>query len=284
MNLLPQRYCNRDFFVADLFDCTPKDDLHSMEHPLFTLSMQKDIRVRHYEHNGQTLTVTPSAAGMPTIWDKDIVIYVVSQYIAALNRNRADAVNRKVRFSLYDYFVSTNRQTGKSQYDGFKRGLVRLRGMTMATNIETGGEITDDIFGIFDRARLVRRSRTDDRLVACEITLSEWLHRAILALEVLTISQDYFRLRGGLERRLYEIARKYCGHQARFQIGLELLHKKCGAYSSMKEFRRMVRAIAESDVLPDYRLAYSAAKDQALFYIRDIKRLARSVVRPVDSL
>jgi hypothetical protein len=30
--------------------------------------------------------------------------------------------------------------------------------------------------------------------------------------EVLTLNRDYFRLRGGLERRLYEFADKYAGH------------------------------------------------------------------------
>lgn len=35
--LLPDRYANRDFFLADLFDCKLKDDGASMEAPIFTL-------------------------------------------------------------------------------------------------------------------------------------------------------------------------------------------------------------------------------------------------------
>jgi len=31
--LLPDRYPNRDFFVADILDAMPKDDMASMEHP-----------------------------------------------------------------------------------------------------------------------------------------------------------------------------------------------------------------------------------------------------------
>jgi hypothetical protein len=36
--LLPERHPNRDFFVADILDWALKDDRHSMEHPIFSLS------------------------------------------------------------------------------------------------------------------------------------------------------------------------------------------------------------------------------------------------------
>ena len=39
--------------------------------------------------------------------------------------------------------------------------------------------------------------------------------RAIESNEVVTISNDYFRLRRPLERRLYEIGRKHCGGQSK---------------------------------------------------------------------
>jgi len=107
--------------------------------------------------------------------------------------------------------------------------------------------------------------------VAMEINLSEWLYNAILGREVLTISRDYFRLRKGLERRLYELARKHCGQQTRWKVSVELLHKKSGSASPLKEFRRTLREIATSDHLPDYRLVYDAETDQASFYARTPK-------------
>jgi len=48
LRLLPERHVTRDFFVADILDCAPKDDTASMEHPIFALSMQKDVRERRY--------------------------------------------------------------------------------------------------------------------------------------------------------------------------------------------------------------------------------------------
>jgi hypothetical protein len=43
--LLPDRR-EADFFVCDLMDATPKGDMASMEHPIFSLSTKPDHRVR----------------------------------------------------------------------------------------------------------------------------------------------------------------------------------------------------------------------------------------------
>jgi plasmid replication initiation protein len=57
-------------------------------------------------------------------------------------------------------------------------------------------------------------------MIAVEVTLSEWLYNAVAAREVLTLNRDYFRLGGALERRLYEVARKHCGRQAKWIVGV----------------------------------------------------------------
>ena len=57
---------------------------------------------------------------------------------------------------------------------------------------------------------------------------------------------------------------------------MELLHKKNGSTASLKEFRRKVKMIVESDVLQDYRLRYQPEADQVLFYTKEPKRLAES--------
>jgi len=78
---------------------------------------------------------------------------------------------------------------------------------------------------------------------------------------VFTLSRDYFRLRKGLERRLYELARKHCGLQAKFTIGLDTLLKKSGAMCSLKKFRRKIKEVVTSNTLPDYSLEFDPAGD-----------------------
>jgi plasmid replication initiation protein len=114
-------------------------------------------------------------------------------------------------------------------------------------------------------------------MVAVEVTLNQWLYNAILAREVLTLNRNYFRLDGGLERRLYELARKHCGNQAKWTIGMALLHKKSGSTGPLKRFRELLKKIAEGDVLPDYRLRYELEQDRAVFYFKDISKLAISL-------
>ena len=86
-HLLPVRYPQQDFFIADIFDSpSMKDDIASMEHPLFALKAG-DCRPRKYEHNGVMIEIRPAVQiGMATIHDKDIWIYCISKMMAALNK------------------------------------------------------------------------------------------------------------------------------------------------------------------------------------------------------
>lgn len=266
--LLPARHENRDFFVCDIFDALPcfKDDMASMEHPVFSLSTKPDMRVLHYAHNGNTITIKPSYDGLPTIHDKDVLLYCASYLRAAIARGHAPS--RTLRFAALDLLVSTNRLTNGRSYERFKAALERLSGTRIQTNIKTGGLIIEEGFGLIDAWRAVKEDR-DGRVIAAEIKLSDWFYNAILSNELLTISRDYFRLRKPIERRIYELARKHCGDDSSFKIGLAKLHKKTGSSSTLREFRRLFGRLLQTDHLPDY--AVSMDSDMVTFTNRNRK-------------
>jgi plasmid replication initiation protein len=108
-------------------------------------------------------------------------------------------------------------------------------------------------------------------MVRVEAKLSDWLYRAITNLEVLTLHRDYFRLDGGIERRLYELCRKHCGTQPTWGIGLVLLYKKSGSREPVRNFRIAIKKLAESNHLPDYRLRFNTEEDQLRVYLRSHK-------------
>ncbi|WP_371158459.1 replication initiator protein A [Jannaschia sp. 2305UL9-9] len=251
--LLPERHPSSDFFVCDVLDAVPKGDLASMEHPIFSLSTKPDTRLRRYEQGDHFVEVSPSVKGLATVHDRDILIYCISQIIAAINEGRQ--VDRTIRLKAHDMLTATNRMTNGQAYEGLKAALERLRGTTISTNIKTGGTETFDVFGLIERARVVRETR-EGRMQELEIVLSDWVFNAIEAREVLTLHRDYFRLRKPLERRMYELARKHCGHQSEWSIGLEKLKEKCGSNSTLKEFRRLVKSVVQQDEahchMPDY--------------------------------
>ncbi len=279
--LMPVHHPNRDFFLCDMFDYAIKDDGVSMEAPIFSLATKPDKEIWHWESKdgNRAITVTPSVLGRATQFDKDLLIYVVSQMTEALNRDRLDAQSRTVRFRVYDYLVSTNKLTGGKEYKRLQDALERLRGTSIKTNIMTGGQRVKEGFGIVDSWAIIEKSPDDESMIAVEVGLSKWLFNAVQAHEVLTINSNYFRLRRPLERRLYELARKHCGDQPRFAISVELLKDKCGSQSSLKEFRRSLRELIEADTLPDYRMSLDDKKGQVLFYTRDQKKLALSMTK-----
>jgi len=240
--LVKIRHPNRDFFLADLFDYALKDDGASMEAPIFTLATKPDLSIWEWtsRDGNKSVRVMPSVLGRATQHDKDVLIYVVSQMTEGLNRGRDDAKNRTVRFTVYDYLVTTNRGVGGDDYRRLQESFDRLAGTRIKTDIRTGGQRVTDNFGILERVRIVEKSQSDERMIAVDMTLSEWLYNAIQAYEILSIHPDYFRLRKPMARRFYELARKHCGHQAQWKIGLELLQAKAGSKSTLKEFRRAV--------------------------------------------
>lgn len=258
------KHPQKDFFIADILEATPKDDRHSMEHPLFSLSKNPDKKVRIYSHNGDNIKIKPGSDGLATIWDKDILIYCCSQLVEAINRGRED-VSRKIRVTAYDLLVTTNRGVGGENYDRLAKALDRLAGTRITTDIKTNGVRIRESFGLINAWKIIEKSPDDGRMVFVEIELSEWLFNAIIGNEVLSLSHDYFRLTGALERRLYEIARKHCGKQPYWHITIPLLKKKCGAGSTLPEFRRIIKKIAASNHLPDYELVYEETKDAVVF-------------------
>lgn len=242
----------RDFFACDIFNARPKDDLASMEHPMFSLSTRPDRKIRQYSHNGVEITITPSVRGRATIHDKDILIYCMSQLMAAMNAGRE--VCRTLKMTAHDFLVATGRDTGGDSYTRLREAFERLAGTRVTTNVVTGEEETTTGFGLIEKWEIIRKTR-GGRMVSVAVTLSDWLYRAVLSKSVLTLSRDYFSLRKPLERRIYELARKHCGRQSAWRVSVGVLHTKSGSDAPVRVFRAAMRRMIADDNLPDYALA-----------------------------
>jgi plasmid replication initiation protein len=253
--LLPDRMRQADFFVCDIFDAAPKADMASMEHPVFSIATKPDTNVRRYENGRTFVEITPSVKGLATVHDRDILIFCISQIMAAINEGRK--VDQTLRFRAFDLLSATNRGTDGRGYEQLRAAFERLAGTRIETNVTTGNVEVLDGFGLIDRYRIVRETR-DGRMQEVEVKLSDWVFNAVSAQEVLTLHRNYFRLRKPLERRLYEIARKHCGSQSTWSIGLDKLKYKCGSNSTDKEFKRLLSKIVDEDQahqhIPDYAL------------------------------
>jgi len=213
-----------------------------------------------YERNGTTIKIKPSYTGLATIFDKDILLYLASALMSA--KNSGEAISQTVRFTSYDYIVSTNKSLGGTQYQLLKEGLERLNGTLIQTNIKTGDVEEIKEFGLIESWGIIKED-TKGKAIAIEVKLSDWFYNSILGDAVLTIDKDYFRLRKPTERRLYELARKHCGNQVAWKISLVNLKEKLGVTSQMKLLRFNIKKITETNHLPEYHI--SMEDDVVLF-------------------
>ncbi|MEM9358531.1 MAG: replication initiator protein A [Pseudomonadota bacterium] len=264
--LVPDRYPQLDFFTADIFDATPKSDVASMEYPLFSLAKKADKKVKSYESRdgSKWIKIRPSSKGCATVYDRHILIFCISQLMAGLKAGRK--AERVIRFHAVDLLRATNKKTNGEAYQGLQRGLYRLTHTEIETNITTGDTEIYSSFGFIESFQIKKQSR-DGRMEMIEVTLSDWLFRAIdkKGKELLTIAPEYFRLRKPLEMRLYEIARKQCGtRNDEWGWKLETLKEMTGSQSTLSEFERMISGIIENNEetkhIPDYDFEYDAEK------------------------
>lgn len=98
--------------------------------------------------------MTPSVRGLATIHDKDILIYCISQLVAALNAGRD--VARKLTLRAHDLLVAINRKTSGDGYKRLRKALERLAGTCITTNIETGGREVTSGFGLIESWQIER--------------------------------------------------------------------------------------------------------------------------------
>lgn len=270
MALLPDRHPQRDFFVLDISDVVPKDDTASMEHPIFSLATKPDMRHLHYKVGNNMLKIEPSGRGLPTIFDKDILIFCISQLMQLKNDKKP--IGKRVRFTARELLVATNRPTNNLGYQRLEAAFSRLRGTNFVTNIKTGDRRETRVFGLIEEGGFVYKDDDEKmRLDYCEVVLSDWVMRAIESNEIVSISKDYFRLRRPLERRIYEIARKHCGKAPKWHIRLENLQAKTGSNAPLKKFRHNLRQIIKDDHTPFYSISIDE-KDLVTFRPRVSKQ------------
>ena len=245
-----------DLFIESLIAAPLRDDRVTMEFPFFALQKRPLQTPLLYQDGNVSIRISPGERGIATIWDKDVLIYLASLINSRIERR--ELVSRTVQIAAYDLLRVTRRHTGKNAYQEIYDALFRLRSTTITTDIEAGGERETRGFGWIDSFRILTHQTKAGKKVmkGLEITLNDWTFRALVKdRRVLAINPAYFDLTGGLERRLYEVARKHVGHQAEWKVSLLNLAKKCGTMQrNLRRFKFDLKEIAEADRLPDYQL------------------------------
>lgn len=224
-----------------------------MAFPFFALSKTAWMKPLTYHHANVSIEVRPSARGVATIYDKEIVLYIAS--LMAGKIERGEEVGQDFIFTAHDLFSVTSSNHSARSYQRLSEALERLQGTQIKTNIEAGGEGEEGFFSWLSEARLhYSKTRTGERrLKAVKVRLCDWLHRAILRdRQVLAYAAAYFQL-GPVERRIYEVARA-TAEEGRLEIDLATFRLQIGYQNPLANFRAAMKAIAQADAIPDYQV------------------------------
>lgn len=223
-----------------------------MAFPFFALAKNAWMKPLTYQTNTVSIEVRPSASGVATIYDKEIVLYIASLMSAKIEIG--ETVTQDFIFTAHDLFTVTGANHSARSYGRLSEALERLQGTQIKTNIEAGGEGEEGFFSWLSEAKL-HYSRTrggERRLKAVKVRLCDWLFRAILLdRHVLDYAAAYFQL-GPIERRIYEVARS--SGEERLETDLATFRLQIGYQNPLANFRNALKQIAAADSIPDYRL------------------------------
>jgi len=229
-----------------------------MAFPFFALAKNAWMKPLIYSTDSVLIEVRPSATGVATIYDKEIVLYIASLMAAKLEAG--EQVSQDFTFTAHDLFSVTGANQSARSYGRLSEALERLQGTQIRTNIEAGGEGEEGFFSWLSEARLhyTRVKGGEKRLKAVRVRLCDWLFRAILLdRHVLDYAHAYFQL-GPIERRIYEVARSGCGPGGAegnaLDLDLATFRLQVGYQNPLANFRQALRAVAGADAIPGYRL------------------------------
>jgi len=223
-----------------------------MDYPFFVLSKKAHLDPIEYHDGAVTIQIRPSATGVATMWDKEILLYVASLVAQAIADGQV--ADEDVTFAAHDFFRITGVDRPSTRdYRRFAEALERLQGTQIKTNIETGSKIDRGWFSWLSEAQVEyeKMPNGDELLRYVRVRPCNWLYRAIKRDQrIYHYHHDYFRL-GAIERRMYEIAHCYCGNGP-IEITLEDLHRKIGSMGPMKRLKQLVKTIETENRLPEY--------------------------------
>lgn len=261
----PKKDAQINLFMPAFGDIAARDGIDMMEFPFFSLSKKKRFKAIRYENERRGISVTVSGGepnGIATIWDKDILIWCISQVREALDRG--EEPQKIIHFHPYQLLKAVRRGTRKDDYERMESALVRLGNTAIHTSIRTEEVTYRQGFHWIEKYTTARQNKTGEGAGMWSIHLSDWIYEAAVKKSlILSLDDDYFLLTGGRERWLYLVARKHGGYQDHgFTMPMSALYGKSGTSEKYKFWAHEIRQIVKADELPGYHLSIWRSKDK----------------------
>ena len=258
-----------DLFIASASDVAPKEHQDLMARCWFNLAKQKRTEPIRHDFNDNWVKITGNPQyGIATIFDNDILLFAIAQYMAAINRG--EETNRRFHFTGYNFFKFIGKEKfGGKGYADLWKSLERLHHTFVETNIRMDEGRRHHSFNWLSEIKQTAEGNTHK---GYEIVFPEWLYESVVEKRlVLTLDEGYFDIRGGLERWLYMFARKSSGYQAGgWSESLYSIYKKSGSRSTFAEFNRSIKKIVANESILGYKVKpVEHYSQKGLYFLRD---------------
>ena len=254
--------------TVDIFDIKSyRTDIDSLNYPIFALAKNINRDTVTYEHQNIKMIITPNSFGQATIFDKDVWIYCISKLSQAIYQKKE--VSPTIRFKMTEFLRLVSRKIDGTSPKRAKAAFDRLTGTRVKIEIKEGKKLVTHSFGLLEEWKTIEGENGVMEYI--QVTLPQWIYNSVLKGQLKKIPITYFELSKSLERRVYEVASKYCYNNPSWFFSLELLHSRCGSKDTMRGFRRNIKNIAKEDKLPNYHIVFHADRDMVEFINRDQK-------------
>lgn len=229
-----------------------------MERPFFSLAKRRLVPLDYLSPDKTIhVSVRPGPEGMATIYDADLLMYLVSELA-----RRPASTEATVDLRLGAYLAAMGSSKGGDQYALLEKAVQRLLTTQITTNAQFDGKPGPVVtFPWIERA--VRQGND------WHLTVPNWIAEGARSKFILDICPEYFVL-GGFDRCLYLTARKHVGRDRAkvFRIKVSTLWAKSGSASKLSRFRHELKSIAANNQLPEYRLDWEDTSGDGLLLMR----------------
>ena len=247
-------------FAASTADITPKDQIDLMARNWFSLTPGRTKPIEHEyvdSKTGQTETVRitgSSEHGIATIYDQDLLIFAISQWIDA--KRLGLEPSRRIHFTPYQFFGWLNIAPHGTAYNRLKDALHRLKMTSIQTTIRSdSSKRKRNRIRQFSWISEWEITEEQGEVRGIEVVLAEWLFESIQGFHVLTLDKKYFEIPGGVERWLYLYARKATGGpNGVWKETFKSLYQKSASQQEYKHYASTLRKLVQKNDLPGFRL------------------------------
>lgn len=231
-------------FIEDTKQRSPRAVQDVMVHPFFSLSKRPRFTTIEWESRDGNIKHIISANvrhGIASIYDADFLWWACGQI--RLRAERTGVKSPTLAFVPHKMFKQMGKKyVGRENYAQLRRTMQRLKTTSIETTVRTEHQQKEGGFSWIDEWGTDEDVSTGTPSGMWSVTVSNWLYQAIMDERlILSLSAEYFQLKSGLEKKLYQIARKCTGYGSGAEFPMETLHRLTASEDQLKFFANDVR-------------------------------------------